>query len=354
MRYSVIDLSAYPVPDAIDTLAYEGELGARKAAFLSAFQARGVSDAELTEMRDILAYEFEPIVGLLEADAYRDLTMVARINDKVRAVMLATAVGGNLDHIGATYYRAVRRVITPANTATGAAAVMEDDETYRQRLALAPESWSAAGPEGAYVYFGMSASGSVLDLAVYSEDEGVCLAPRLRVPVLLRDGVDDGSEVLRTVAEALNRTEIRPLGDIVQVQPAEPLPYAVHITLQCRSGASSALVAAAARAQIEAYTSGRIRWTGDGLSGPVWLVGRRIRVATLASAARVDGVEEVIVHAPADDVNAAPAEYAAALSGVGTDQFMPLDDAMTAHLFRAPICTAITIDVEVISGGWSG
>lgn len=353
-RFGAIDLSAYAPPDALVPLDYEGELTLRKAAFLKSFEDRGATEAELAEMAAILGYEFEPIVALLEADAYRDLTMIGRINDKVRAVLLATATGTTLDHIGATYYRAPRRTIIAASAAPDGVAVMEDDETYRQRLALAPESWSSAGPEGAYLYFGMSASGDVLDLAVYSEDEGVCKAPRVRIPVLATGNVAASASLISTVLTALNRKEIRPFADRVIVEAATPLNYSVNITLQCRAGASAELVRAASLARVNAYCSGRIRWAGDAVAGPVWLIGRRIRLTTLAAAARVDGVEEVIINSPVADVNAPNAGYTqAALANVGLDTFTPLAANLTAHLFNAPICTGVTINVETVSGSWT-
>jgi len=354
MRHSAIDLSAYAPPDAITPLSYEAELAARKAAFLTSFQDRGASEAELAEMTAILNYEFEPIVALLEQDAFRDLTMIARINDKVRAVLLASAERNDLDHIGITYYRESRRVLIAAANTDDGVAVMEDDATYRQRLALAPESWSAAGPEGAYLYYGLSASGDVLDIAVYSEDEGVIKAPGVRVALLKQGNIAADAPLIQTVKTALSRKEIRPIGDQIVVEAAAPLPYAVNITLQCRPGASSAMIVAAARAGIEAYCSGRFRWAGDTAVGPVWLIGRRIRVATLAAVARVDGVEEVIVNGPGADVNAPHAGYtSAALANVGLDSFEPLASNLTEHLFKAPVCTSVTINVETVSGGWS-
>lgn len=335
-RFAAIDLSTYPVPDAIEALDSEALIAARKAGFLARCEARGMSEADLTDTRQILDYEFEPIVGLLENDAFKDLTMIARINDKVRAVMLASAMDAGLDHIGITYYRTPRRVITAADPANGIEAVMEDNETYRQRLALAPESWSVAGPEGAYLFFGLSASGDILDIAVYSEDDGVCLAPEIHVVLLLRDGVPDERKpaIAAAVKAALSRSEIRPIGDKLFVEFATRATYTVQLTLQVRDGASTDLIKAAALKKVQAYTEGRIRWAGDGVAGPVWLIGRRIRLSTLAAAGRVDGVEEVIITAPALDVNAP------ALNSI-------------AHLFVAPVCTAIAIDTEVVSEGWT-
>lgn len=336
MRFAAIDLSTYPVPDAIELLDSEALIAARKAGFLARCEAAGMSEAELADIVQILTYEFEPIVGLLENDAFKDLTMIARINDKVRAVMLATAMDADLDHIGATYYRTPRRLITPADPANGIDAVFEDNETYRRRLALAPESWSTAGPEGAYLFWALSASGDILDVAVYSEDEGVCLAPEIHVVLLLRDGVPDARRAAITIAvqAALNRSEIRPIGDKVVVEFATRSEYSVAMTLQVRDGASSDLIKAAARKKVQAYTEGRIRWAGDAVVGPVWLIGRRIRLSTLAAAGRVDGVEEVILNWAGGDVNA------------------PVPNSV-AHLFIAPICSEIVIETETVAAGWT-
>lgn len=352
MRHSVVDLSAFPAPDAIDPLDYETALAARKAAFLRSFDARNPTPQERAEMVRMLEYEYEPIVALLEQDAYLDTLQAARINDKVRAVLLASAYDKTLDHIAATYYRATRRVIAPADPAAGVDAVMEDDETFRARTALSPESWSCAGPEGAYLYFGMSASSDVLDLAVYSEDEGVCLAPTIRVAVLSRRDLEDVRDTLDAVRAALNRREIRPYGDKVIVEAVPRLPYRVALTLLARPGSSHDVIAAAARAKVEAYTSGLLRWIGDGETGPVWLVGRRIRTGTLAAAGRVEGVEEVIVREPVADVNAPAPGYDAALP-LPLNAVAALDPALTTHLFRAPVCVEIEVLVETLAEGWT-
>lgn len=352
MRHSAIDLSAYLPPDAIEPLDYERALEDRKAAFMRSFDARNPTPAERADMVRMLDFEYEPIVALLEQDAYLDVIETARINDKVRAVLLATAYDTTLDHIAATYYRTARRVITPADPAAGVDAVLEDDETFRQRTALSPESWSCAGPDGAYTYFAISASGDVLDVAVYSEDEGACLAPWVRVVALGQGGVAPTASTLAVVEAALTAEAIRPCGDRVSVEAATPLPYEIAVTLMLRPGASAEIARQAAAARIAAYASGRLRWAGEGVSGPVWLIGRRIRTGTIAAAARVDGVEEVIVTAPAADVNPPPAGYDQALP-IAMTATSALDPALTAHLFRAPICMSVTVTTQVVSQGWS-
>jgi phage-related baseplate assembly protein len=354
-RFTPIDLSVYRIDDIIEALDFEAYLARDRAEFIRRWDTRRAANPALPAM-DTLLLESDPASVVMETGVWRETVLRARVNDAIRDLSLAGARGPALDHIMMTYYRGLaRRVITPADN--GAPAVFEDDETARQRTALAPESWAVAGPEGAYLFHALSASGDVLDVAVYSEDEGVTLAPRIRMVVLSRLGDGTASPALiETVRASLSRGSIRPLGDLVTAESAGPLTFDVAVTLRLRQGASAAMIAAQAEARIRQYTSGRLRWIGDGLTGPVWLIGRRLRRETIAAAALGgDGnILEVVVNSPVADVNAPHAGYtAAALAGVGTLGFAPLDPAITAHLFRAPRVGAITVTTEIVNAGWS-
>jgi phage-related baseplate assembly protein len=301
--------------------------------------------------------ESDPSSVILEVGSYRETLLRARINDQVRSLMLAGALGKALDHLGTTYYRAPRRVITPAIDVTPA--VMEDDETYRQRLAIAPESWSTAGPVGAYLFWGLSADGDVLDIAAYSEDEGVAKAPHVRVAILSRTPSITApamAVLVATVQNALRRSDIRPLCDLVTVEAAAILPFNVEVHLSVRNGASQSLVIEAARKRVEQYCSGRLRWIGDDLPGPVWLIGRQISIETIAAAALGgdSNVLEVDVISPVANVNAPHPSYSpGAIPGYATDAFVVLPTAHTAHLFTAPRLGTVTITASLAVGGWS-
>ena len=246
----------------------------------------------------------------------------------------------------------IRRVVAPATDT--APEVLEDDETFRQRIALSPESWSTCGPEGAYLFWAVSASGDVLDAAAWSEDEGVCLAPNVRVVVLARPGMNQPEASLRAVVqEALNRRERRPIGDRVAVESASALPFDVAVTLKVREGVSPASVVAAAEARLRAYCEGRRRAIGEGIEGPIWLVGRTLYRDSIAGRAYGDdpNIVEVVVTSPVADVNAPAAGYAAGLASVGSEGFEPLAPELTAHLFRAPRLQSLTVTAEPASGG---
>lgn len=351
-RFSEIDLSAYSLPDILEALTVEAYLLRNKGVFVAAWNAiRGTRPPI-----DTLALEHEPVTAQLRVAAELERMLRGHVNDRTKQITLAGATGPMLDHLAMTYFGGLtRRVITPANAQTGAAAVMEDDDTFRNRIALSPESWSTCGPEGAYLFWALSASGDVLDVAAYSEDEGCCLAPRIRIVLLMRIGVDNAaaSAAQAAVKATLNRKELRPMGDLVSVELATSLDFAVNVTLKLRPGASANVVSAAARARIAAYCEGITRWVGDGVTGPVWLIGRRLLRDTIAGRAYGDdpNIVEVVVTAPVADINAPAAGYAAALSGVGTDGFVPLASNLVEHLFKAPRLTGLTILTETATSG---
>ncbi len=349
-RFSAIDLAAYPVGDVLETLSFETYLARDRADLASRWAARRALDPALPVL-DALILESDPSSVILEVGSTRELLLRARVNDALRSLTLAGARRRALDHIGITYYRTPRRVITPA--AGSVAAVMEDDETYRQRLAIAPESWSTAGPVGAWVFYGLSASGGVLDLAVYSEDEGVTLAPNVRIVVLVRDGYDPAS-VAAAVHAALNNPRIRPFNDRVTVELATALPFDITVNLTLRPGASAALVVDEARSRLTRYCQGRRRYAGDEVAGPVFLVGRTFRPETLAGIAMGGDANIAEVDIIGTGINVAHAGYTpAALTNVGRDEFVPLDPVVTAHLFTAPMLRTITVTHELAGSGWA-
>jgi phage-related baseplate assembly protein len=349
-RFADIDLAAYPLPDILEVLTVETYLGRNKDLFTAAWDAiRGERPAI-----DTLELEHEPVTAQLRVAAELERMLRGHVNDRIKQVTLAGARSAMLDHLAMTYFGGLtRRIVTPATDQ--APVVMEDDETFRSRIALSPESWSTCGPEGAYLFWALSSSGDVLDVAAYSEDEGVCLAPRIRVVILSRIGDGSASVGLRsTVQAALKRAELRPMGDLVTTESAVPLAFNVEITLAIRPGASAELVRDAAEARVRAYCEGRTRWIGDDLTGPVWLIGRRITRDTLAGVASGGdpNIVEVAVIEPATDVNPPHEDYtAAALAGVGTLDFEPLDAPVTAHLFKAPRLGTLLIETVTATGG---
>lgn len=236
---SSIDLSTLPAPPLIEPLDYET-----------------IYQQQLTDFRRIMGegwtapLESDPIVKLLEVVAYRELLLRARINDAARGVMLAYAVKGDLDQIGADY-DVFRLLLDPGDpqAVPPRAPVYESDADFRRRIQLSFEGYTTAGSTQSYVFHALGSSPDVADISAVSPLPG-----KVTVYVLARSGDGKASEtLLATVAAGLNADDVRPLTDQVTVLSANVVTYRIVAELVMLPGPDSAVVHAAARAAIEAY-----------------------------------------------------------------------------------------------------
>ncbi len=120
---ATIDLSLLPPPFVVEELDYETLLAERKATLISLYP-----EEQRTAVARTLSLESEPLVKLLQENAYREVILRQRVNDAARAVMVAYAVGSDLDQLGANN-NVERLVITPADPSAipPIEAVMESD-----------------------------------------------------------------------------------------------------------------------------------------------------------------------------------------------------------------------------------
>lgn len=89
---------------------------------------------------------------------------------------------------------------------------IESDESYRDRIFLAPETFSVAGPRLAYVYHTKSVSSDIIDVAVVSTEPGV-----VKIYPLLAGGELPSEELLTSINNKLSASDVRPLTDKVEV-----------------------------------------------------------------------------------------------------------------------------------------
>lgn len=112
------------------------------------------------------------------------------------------------------------------NTTTSTGGVeQETDDAYRQRIRSAPESFSVAGPAGAYEFWAKSASSSIIDVAV----ESPAAVEVVLVPLLI-GGEIPSQDMLDAVLAAVTQKEVRPLTDKVTAQAPEAVPYNINLT----------------------------------------------------------------------------------------------------------------------------
>ncbi|MEG1114356.1 MAG: baseplate J/gp47 family protein, partial [Janthinobacterium sp.] len=200
-----IDLTQLPAPSVVEVLDFETILTSRKAHLISL-----LPEAEHAAVTALLELESEPATKLLEENSYQETILRNRVNEAGKAVMLAFALDGDLDQLGANV-NVARLVITPAdpNALPPVAAVMEDNDAYRLRIQEAPAGLSVAGPKASYEFHAGSSDGRVKDASATSP------APAsVTVTVLSNDASGIASaELLAAVARALNAEEVRPLGE---------------------------------------------------------------------------------------------------------------------------------------------
>ena len=102
---------------------------------------------------------------------------------------------------------------------------VESDDALRERIHEAPESFSVAGPEGAYKFWAKSASQLIADVEVRTP------APtEVEVFVLLKNGVLPETEMLDLVYETLSDKTRRPLTDKVSVLAPTVVNFDLDIT----------------------------------------------------------------------------------------------------------------------------
>ena len=139
-------------------------------------------------------------------------------------------------------------------TVPSAGTNIETDDAYRTRIFLAMESFSVAGPIGAYEYFTRQVSSAICDVTVDNPlgTDGKPIGGRVEVTILTKDGVPS-HELITEVQTALSAENKRPLCDVPIVQAPTVVNYSVTAALTLYVGSNAADVLAAARAAWEAY-----------------------------------------------------------------------------------------------------
>lgn len=281
---TVVDLSQLPPPDVVEALSFDVIVGAMKADFVARWQAARLLDPALPQY-DVAMLETDSAVILIQACAFRELLLRARINDAARALLLAYAGGANLDHLGALF-----GVVRVAIVASPRAYVTnpedwEGDERLRRRIQLAPEAYSTAGSQGAYIFHAMTVDPSVFDAWAWRPAPG-----KVEVVLAGADGAAVSDDVVAKLVDFYARADRTPLTDAVSVRKAEVLGYTVSLVLQIPRGPDAATIEAGAALPVKAYAAERYR------------IRQRAYLVGLSSAAKVGGVENVIVRQPGADV----------------------------------------------------
>lgn len=127
---------------------------------------------------------------------------------------------------------------------------VEDDADFAERIRLAPNSFSVAGPRKAYIYHTLSVNPGIVDVSVLSPDPGdVVIVP------LMEGGALPSTELCDEILEYLSGDDIRPLTDHVTVESPETVNYTIRVDywISRENAAKSASIQADVAAAIEKY-----------------------------------------------------------------------------------------------------
>lgn len=185
------------------------------------------------------------------------------------------------------------------STASGGGADEESDEELRERIKLAPASFSNAGSRGAYEYFARSASPSIIDVVVLGPNDTPATAPgEVEVYPLMEDGSQAPQTVLDLVSAAVNSEKVRPLTDQVTVIAPTKVDYTLTVNLTIFTDAISATVQAAVVANLNAFALEKRK-----------SLGQDIMRSQIIARCMVEGVYNAAVAVPASDLIMSSVQY---------------------------------------------
>lgn len=161
---------------------------------------------------------------------------------------------------------------------------VEDNDQYAERIRMAPESFSVAGPEEAYKYWAKTTSQEIVDVEILNPSDGV-----VDIRVLLKDGELPSQELLDNVLATCSDKNIRPLTDRVIAGPPDIVYYDVDV--QYWIAQSNASVLSSIQSQVETAYQNYLKWQKEKM-------GRDVDLSELIARLKEAGASRVAVNSP--------------------------------------------------------
>ena len=283
---STVDFSQLLPPSLITELSYEAIFTKRKESFISLYDA-----SEQQAVRELLQRESEPVVKLLQENAYLEMLYQAKCNADARSLLLAYAEKSDLDHLALAEYGLTRLVVTPANNTVipPIDTVYESDERLRERCLLSFDGMNTAGSANAYRYFALSADGRVDGIKVRSDEANPYL---LDIVITQVDSINGeaSAELITAVQKALDPDHVRPVCDRPTVKASSATNYQIEAQLYVGKNAEDALLLEAANIRLDKYIKNAQK------------NGESIYRSAIFAALHVDGIQRVVITSPENDL----------------------------------------------------
>lgn len=123
-------------------------------------------------------------------------------------------------------------------TETNGGTDTETDEAFRERIQIAPESFSVAGPAKAYEFHARSANADIIAVSVVGPPD--TQPGNVNIYPLMTGGTLPSDEVLGQVLQACNASDVRPDTDYVHVLRPEVVNYNLNAEFWVDEANSSA------------------------------------------------------------------------------------------------------------------
>lgn len=182
---------------------------------------------------------------------------------------------------------------------SGGGADQESDEEFRERIKLAPGSFSNAGSRGAYAYFAKSASPSIIAVAVLGPNDTPATAPgEVQIFPLMADGTVTPPTIIDAVEAAVNDEKVRPLTDLVTVLSPTRVDYDIEVNLTLYTDADSISIQSQVEDALASFALAKRQ-----------NLGQDIKLNQIISICMVSGVYDVSVVSPSADIIVANTEF---------------------------------------------
>jgi len=237
----------------------------------------------------------------------QDYTVLAADNTvSVTAIAQSNGLSGNDYALGtiSVIMDPQPYLATSANTTVSEGGSDEEsDDQLRERIRLAPNSFSVAGPYKAYEFHTFSASPLIIDVAVDNryyvsgdtipagKSVGDVIPGTVDVFPLMSDLTETPSEILDLVESKLNADRIRPLNDTVRAVSPTAVDTVITVGLILYAGTVQADILPVVEAALEAFRNGRRK-----------LLGQDVVIDQIKAVCMVDGVYKANVTVPATDL----------------------------------------------------
>ena len=151
-------------------------------------------------------------------------------------------------------------------TASNGGANEEEDPAFYERLRDSMETFSTAGPLGAYIYWAKTASARIVDVRPTSPEPGVA-----DIRILLENGEMPDAEMAKLVLDTVNADRVRPFTDYVKVSAPDPKLFDIDLTyfIPDPRADSAALIQAEVERAVQEYITWQTQRMGRDINPDV-------------------------------------------------------------------------------------